>query len=394
MLLTPFGVLAAALGLFTEPPRAGTPVVPPADVALAMPPEKLVSREKIEAAIRALPIKRAGYPDADQREGLLKAQNDLIAALKALGYEPQLSDVAWAQRPKPGGEPAEPLPWKNIIVDIPGREAPSEMYVFSAHMDAVPQAAGADDDASGVAVMLEMARILKDRPMKRTLRLCFFNLEEAGLIGSRQYCERIQPDVISGKIKILGMASLDGVAYFSDKNDSQRWPELNMPNLKLPTVGNFIAVGGLLGGRTFSQPLIAGMKESDPTLEVFAGDILPLPVPDFLRSDHAPFLALGVPAVIIADTANFRSPHYHQPTDTVENIDFDRLTKVGRQIIGAAWRLAGPISPGAPAGTKPEEPPGPPGPPPADTHPQGVKPPSQPPGRTPETPRGTPEPRP
>ncbi len=395
----PLALIAALLAVLALQPegggaRHGTPVVAPPDVAVIVPPERLVSRERIEAAIRGLPAKRAGYPDDTQREGLLKAQNDLIAALKAMGYEPRLSDVAWAQRPKPGGEAPAPLPWANIIVDIPGRETPDEIYVFGAHFDAVPAAPGADDNASGVAALLETARLLKDRPMKRTLRLIFFNLEEPGLIGSRQYCERIQPDIKAGKFKILGMASFDGLGYYSDKADSQRWPELNIPNLKLPTTANFIAVGGMLGGRTFSQPLIAAMREADSSIEVFAGDILPLPVPDFMRSDHAHFiLLLGVPAVIISDTANFRSPHYHQPSDTPDNIDYERLTKVTRQLVGAAWRLGGPLV-AAPA--TPVHPPEPAVPaPPEDPRPTAPEPKLPPqPGRAPETPRGNPPGRP
>jgi hypothetical protein len=403
MLCTLAAVFACAVAFPAEPPRVGTPIAAPAGIVQVAPPESEVSRANIEATIRALPVKRAGYPDAEQREGLLKAQNDLIARLKALGYEPQLSDVVFAQRPKPGGEPAEPLPWKNIAVDIPGREAPTEFYVFGAHFDAVPAGPGADDNASGVAALLEMARILKDRPMKRSVRMIFFNLEEAGLIGSRQYCERIQPEVAAGAIKILGMASFDGLGYYSDKHDSQRWPELNLPNLKLPSIGNFIAVGGLAGGRGFSQPFIAAMRAADAGLPVLEGDILPLPVPDFMRSDHAPFVLLGVPGIIITDTANFRSPHYHQETDTIETLDLDRLTKVTRQLVGAAWRIAGPVgaghddpapAPGAP-GVAPTPPaPADPQPRPASPDVDPIAPKPQPPGRTPETPRGLPPTRP
>src|SRR5205814_2674707 len=84
--------------------------------------------------------------------------------------------------------------WHNIILDIPGGELPGEVVLVGAHFDAVPLAPGADDNGSGTAGLLEVARVLKDHPTKRTIRLVFFNLEECGLIGSSQYVRLTKDD--------------------------------------------------------------------------------------------------------------------------------------------------------------------------------------------------------
>jgi len=202
---------------------------------------------------------------------------------------------------------------------------------------------------------------LKDRPMQRTVRLCLFNLEEVGLVGSRAYVESIEEEIL-GKIitpaspdsgrkaerasptmKFVGMASIDGVGYFTDEPNSQKSPIPETKFFKPPTVGDFLAMGGIARHRMFSQALDKAMRQAAPELKTVVVDFLPIALPDLLRSDHAPFLGLGVPAVILADTANFRNPHYHQPTDTIETLDMKRFTDVVRGLVGAAHTLAGPV---------------------------------------------------
>lgn len=179
--------------------------------------------------------------------------------------------------------------------------------------------------------------------MQRTVRLILFNLEEVGLVGSRAYVERIKDDVADGTQKIVGMISADGIGYYTDAPDSQKSPIPAVGSFKPPTVGDFLGMAGLLRHRHFSQALDHAMRQREPALKTVVVDFLPIAPRDLLRSDHAPFLAIGVPAVILADTANFRNPHYHQPTDTVATLDKDRYTTAARAIIGALHTLAGPV---------------------------------------------------
>lgn len=355
-------------------------------------PESLVSKDRLMTFLAALPTKRAAWGSDEHQAGLRETEKLLVAELEKLGYKPVLHDVDWI-----GGGRDRKEPWHNVIVELPGGELASEIIVVGAHFDAVADGPGADDNGTGASGLLELARVLKDAPMKRTVRLCFFNLEEVGLVGSSRYALELSEDVRAGKQNIVGMVALDMLGYYSGEPDTQVWPKLPI-RVKLPTTADFIAVGGLIANQHFSRPLIEGMRAAAPDCKVFAGDILPLAVPDFLRSDHAPFLAMGVPAVLVSDTANFRSPHYHRASDTIETIDQERFFQTVRGLAGGIVAVANaelarqfqPLSPGQPI---PEPLPVPPILP-DNPDPQSPTAPvptgpglGKPPGQTPETPR-------
>ena len=137
------------------------------------------------------------------------------------------------------------------------------------------------------------------------------------------------------------MVSLETIGYFSDEPNSQKSP---IPPIKgvfePPTVGDNIALVGFSRDQAFVQSLERGLKAGSPELKVSAF-AFPMALPDLMRSDHAPFYAAGVPAVMLTDTANFRNPNYHKPTDTVETIDAERFTRVVRGVVGAVGEVAG-----------------------------------------------------
>ncbi|MBX3385747.1 MAG: M28 family peptidase [Phycisphaeraceae bacterium] len=317
-------------------------------------PEAELDAERLMANVRALPTKRAAYADEPHMEGLRRTEVLLADMLREMGHEPVMDPVDFiGSRSRRGpaldsddaaGNDDSRAPWNNVYVDIPGiGPAANEWLIFGAHFDAVANSPGADDNGTGTAALLEIARVLKGRPMQRSVRLIFFNLEEVGLVGARAHALRVKEKIDAGEMSVAGMVSMDMLGYYSDKPNSQRSPIPRIGAFEPPTVADFIAMGGILAHRTFSQALDRAMRESAPELKTVVVDFLPVAPPDLLRSDHAPFLAIGVPAVIVSDTANFRSPHYHRPSDTVETLDAERFAICARGMAGALYRLAGPI---------------------------------------------------
>jgi hypothetical protein len=112
--------------------------------------------------------------------------------------------------------------------------------------------------------------------------------------------------------------------------------------------GDFVALAGSSLHRTFIRALEKAMQQAEPTLELmvidhFPNAALPIMPPDLLRSDHQPFITLGLPGVMVTDTANFRNPHYHKPTDTVDTLHPELFQRTARALTGAVHTLAGPL---------------------------------------------------
>lgn len=312
--------------------------------ALLAPPE--VERERLMATIKELPTHRAAMGGEDDIKGLEDVEELVIARLKAMGYEAVTEDIDWALPARSwAGKDSVPRNWRNVIADKKGTGAPGEVIVISAHLDAVLGSPGADDDGTGIAALLELARVLKDEKLGRTVRFAFFNLEEVGLAGSRQHVK----DRAAGKDeRILGMVSLEMLGYFSEAPNSQRTPIPEIPGVFKPsTVGDFISIVGIKTHQAFSQRLEKEMLAAAPGLKTARVDFMPIPAPDLLRSDHAPFLAVGLPAVMMTDTANFRNPNYHNAGDTPETIDAERFALVVKGLAGAVRAIAEPALDGA-----------------------------------------------
>ncbi len=330
-------------------------------------PAALVDRNRLKGTLTALPTKRAVRGNIAHQQGLVETEALVQKWLRDLGYEPKLQALQWnlkyqAEQEFKGGVPeglrspqtTDELAahvWHNVYVDLPGKELPKETLILSCHFDAAPNAPGADDDGTGVAALLEVARVLKDKPMKRSVRLIFFNLEEARLKGSVEYVKVALPK----DEKVIGMVSLEMLGYFSDKPNSQRSPIGKIEGVfDPPTVGDFIGIATIKSFSDFARRLDTEMRAAAPGLKVVVADFVPVPLPDFVRSDHAPFMLGGMPGVMLTDTSNFRNPNYHRPTDTVDTIDMERFTLVARGVAGAAYAIAGPV--GAPAAAEPSAP--------------------------------------
>lgn len=295
------------------------------------------------ATLEEIPTKRAGYRTPEDVAGLRRAEEMVADRLIALGYEPQFQDVERPPRIALTTPPDAPTP-RNIWVDLPGEgDHALEWLVVMAHLDAVVGSPGADDNGTGVVALLELAANLRERPRERSLRLLFTTLEEVGLQGARAHCvEWLEPKVEAGQMRIYGGISLDLLGYYSDEPGSQRSPLPPIDGVEQPDRGDFLALVGIRRHQAFTQDFSRFMREAEPDAPVVVIDMFVVPPPDILRSDHAEFLIRGWPGAMLTDTANFRNPHYHKPTDTVETIDRERFVRAIGQIVGATDAMLNP----------------------------------------------------
>lgn len=220
---------------------------------------------------------------------------------------------------------------RNIVIDIPGTRAPDEVVLLSAHFDA--WFAGADDNASGVAVALEAARILAAAPVDRSVRIALFDLEEYGLVGSNRF---LQVHGVSG---IVGGLNLDAVGFASRERGSQKAPL----GLAVRDVGDFIAVIANDGGSEMLSQVARLPKALPIPLELIGilapGDGSYPGTADFLRSDHAPFWRAGIPLLFVTDTASFRNERYHTTDDVPSSLDAEFFARTAELVVGAVSAL-------------------------------------------------------
>jgi Zn-dependent M28 family amino/carboxypeptidase len=226
--------------------------------------------------------------------------------------------------------------YQNLILDLPAiaksnKKAP---ILIGAHYDAVPGSPGADDNATGVAVLLELARAFAEQPLPYPIRLVAFDHEESGMLGSRAYAN----DLWQQKQPLRLMLSLEMLGYCDRTPGSQQYP---IPLLKrfYPDCGDFIA----LIGNAIAIPdlfwLNRSMRRNGTSCEWLPVPNRGLILPDTRRSDQAPFWDLGYRAMMVTDTANMRNPHYHLPSDRIETLDLDFLTRVCNGLINSILEL-------------------------------------------------------
>lgn len=209
--------------------------------------------------------------------------------------------------------------------------------LVGAHYDTVVDSPGADDNASALVVLLEVAYRLRRTALRCPVWLSAFCLEEQGLLGSTAFVTRLK----KAKGSIGGAIILECVGYASDKDGSQQTPP-GVP-IAIPSLGNFLAIIG----NDESQGLVATIEQSAArSVPEFKTVSLAVPgrgelLPDVRRSDHAAFWDEGFPAVMLTDTANFRNPHYHQSSDTIDTLDITFLEGVIDTVVASVEKLAG-----------------------------------------------------
>jgi len=212
----------------------------------------------------------------------------------------------------------------NIETEIRG--ARPEIVVIGAHYDSVFGSPGANDNASGVAALLALARRFAGKPTGQTLRFVAFVNEEPFFFQTEQMGSFVYASRCKARgDQISGMISLETIGYFSDAPRSQIYPS---PGLSLfyPTRGNFIGFVGNVGSRALLRRTISLFRQQAKLPS--EGAALPSFIPGVAWSDQWSFWQHGYSAIMITDTALFRYPHYHSSTDTPDKLEYDRFALV------------------------------------------------------------------
>lgn len=218
------------------------------------------------------------------------------------------------------------------------RGSPPAPLLVGAHYDTVAGSPGADDNASALVVLLEVADRLKSVETGRPVWLAAFCLEEEGLLGSYAFASRLKK---TGQA-LCGAVILECVGYATEEPGSQRSPP-GLP-ITVPTVGNFLGVVGNDVSRSLVAAIERGARRVSSPFPVL-GVAVPArgeALPDVRRSDHAAFWDEGFPAVMLTDTANFRNPHYHRSTDTIDTLNLEFLEAVSDIVVASVEELVGP----------------------------------------------------
>src|SRR5688572_8947014 len=208
-----------------------------------------------------------------------------------------------------------------------GGNAAHDTLLVGAHYDSVSGCPGANDNASGVAALLELSRLLTGHSRLRQIRFVAFVNEEppffmTDLMGSRVYARRCR----SRGEKIAGMFSLETIGYYSTNPRSQQYPGPAVFQRSYPDTGDFIGFVSNFASRTLLRR--AGREFRRRTSFPSEGVSAPADIPGIGWSDHWSFWQENYPAVMITDTAPFRYPHYHQGSDTPDKLNYDSFARV------------------------------------------------------------------
>lgn len=283
-----------------------------------MPDEKrMISMENLRSHMARLNF------DRSPEKGLDEAARYIKKEFLRSGLEVKENEFQWHGKS-----------YRNIVADKKGNSIPERVLILGAHYDSVPNSQGADDNASAVSVLLELARAIQTAPNKYTVRFIAFSLEEYEFAGSTHYVNHLKKE----KEKILGMISLEMVGF---TGSHQHYPPYINPKY-FPNVGDFIAIIGNERSKELLEKFYRSFKTGVPELPA---EFLIVPgngegMEEVRLSDHSPFWDSGLQALMITDTAFLRNPNYHLPSDRIDTIDFEFMRKVAMGVYYSVLELA------------------------------------------------------
>jgi Zn-dependent M28 family amino/carboxypeptidase len=226
----------------------------------------------------------------------------------------------------------------NLIATIAGNSAAREIVVVGAHYDTAGPTPGADDNASGVAAVLELARLAARRRPARTLRFVLFTNEEPPYFQTEKMGSLVYARACRARGEnVTAALSIESVGVFSDAPKSQHYP---WPfSWFYPSTGNFLAFIGNPASRELTRRATVAFRQHATVASEAA--VLSDSIDGVGWSDHWAFWQVGYPAIMVTDTAVFRNRSYHQPTDTPDKLDYDRLGRAVRGLDAVVIDLSG-----------------------------------------------------
>lgn len=281
------------------------------------------SKDQLRTHVERVAVSRDIF---DNQNGLARVQAYIEETLKNLGYTLERQPFVLRHRLL-----ENVIARKNLQAGLP-------RLMIGAHFDAVPGTPGADDNASGVAVLLEIARILaQDRAVQNT-EFVAFNAEEYGMAGSKVLAESYK----NKGILLSGMLSLEMVGFTDKTPGSQKIPFFLKPFY--PDRGDFLALVGDSSSRALLRKARNAFREASGSQALPVQTLtLPFkgwPVPASRLSDHSAFWDQGYPALLVTDTSFFRNPHYHQISDTPDRLDLEFMAQTASGIAQLAQTLS------------------------------------------------------
>ncbi len=249
---------------------------------------------------------------------------DLEAA--AVYIETTLKSFGYAPKPQIYTVRGKAVRNIEIAIDPPGASAATPTIVIGAHYDSPDDSPGANDNGTGVAAALELARMLREyTPRSHRIRLVLWVNEEAPYghtpdMGSWQHAKRLHD---SGE-RVTAAIALETIGYFSPRPGTQQFP--SPFGLIYPDRGNFIAFVGLPGSRSALRKALASFRRLTQFPSI--GGVAPGFLEGIANSDHWAYHQFGIPAFMITDTAPFRNPYYHQTKDLPDKVDYESLARV------------------------------------------------------------------
>lgn len=283
-----------------------------------------VSAERLKAHVQALSLAMS------PRDYLHPDNLDQVAAYVRHKFEMARGSVS-EQPYETGGRR-----YRNVIARFGPDTA--ERIVVGAHYDACMPYPGADDNASGVAGLIELAHLFGHTPPPMQVELVAYTLEEPPYFRSRQMGSAVHARGLKEQgIQVRAMLSLEMIGYFSDAPDSQTFPTTGL-RLFYPSQGNFIAVVGNLGQTKLTRKIKRAMREAGALPVYSINSPGWLPGVDF--SDHLNYWQAGYPAVMITDTSFYRNKNYHTPQDTPDTLDYQRMAMVVKAVYAGVVKVA------------------------------------------------------